>query len=139
MRDPLIYVALYRFSSNIPNIMALNGCTWFVTQTNLTYFYVSCVGTEPLSFYLINGVLNFNVAFVLALVSLPLVVSIMSLYAVWTNTFNFYLSEKQLKSCWLWHFWYFYWTDSLFPSHGWRPSNFYMDCSVHFITSYTVI
>ena len=97
MRDPLIYVALYRFSSNIPNIMALNGCTWFVTQTNLTYFYVSCVGTEPLSFYLINGVLNFNVAFVLALVSLPLVVSIMSLYAVWTNTFNFYLSEKQLS------------------------------------------
>jgi len=42
-------------------------------------------------------VLNFNVAFVLALVSLPLVVSIMSLYAVWTNTFNFYLSEKQLS------------------------------------------
>ena len=33
---------------------------------------IMCLGTEPWPFYFINGFLNFNVVFVLALLSLPL-------------------------------------------------------------------
>lgn len=33
-------------------------------------------GVEPLSYYLINGFLNFNFAYILALVSLPFLVSV---------------------------------------------------------------
>lgn len=35
-------------------------------------------GTEPWYFYLVNGLLNFNVAFVLALASVPILVVIIS-------------------------------------------------------------
>lgn len=34
--------------------------------------FSSLLGTEPWSFYFINGFLNFNVAFILALLALPL-------------------------------------------------------------------
>ncbi|KAL4220582.1 mannosyltransferase [Mactra antiquata] len=48
-------------------------------------------GVEPFSFYFINGVLNFNIAFVLALVSLPFVILSIKL-----------LKEKQRGiPCWL--------------------------------------
>ena len=35
------------------------------------------LGTEPLSYYLVNGFLNFNFVFVAALVSLPFAVSVL--------------------------------------------------------------
>jgi len=45
-------------------------------------------GTEPLSYYLINGMLNFNIAFPLALISLPLLLLRMNDKAVMVSLFG---------------------------------------------------
>ena len=42
--------------------------------------HVASVGTEPLSFYFVNGFINFNGAFGLALMALPVAVSSAFIY-----------------------------------------------------------
>ena len=42
-------------------------------------------GTEPLSYYLINGFLNFNVVFFMAILSLPFLVSVYSEYYLYLS------------------------------------------------------
>ena len=67
-------------------------------------------GTEPAQFYLINGFLNFNVVFLLALVGLPVLLGTKYLLRgeIASTTTGFYLSETLSQApllLWLLVFW----------------------------------
>ena len=54
-------------------------------------------GTEPWTFYIVNGILNFNIIFVAALVSLPLYVSLIITIVVLLHVFHYLSTSLLLK------------------------------------------
>ena len=50
--------------------------------------YSSLLGVEPLSYYLMNGVLNFNIVFVLALLAPLAVEAQVEYYLKWHMTYE---------------------------------------------------
>lgn len=90
---------------------------WNIVKYNVFGSGSQLYGTEPLSYYLLNGFLNFNVAFVASFFALPLAVSIRAIriiqlsfntegYVFKYNTFFFHfeytghrkLFQKERKS-----------------------------------------
>ena len=61
--------------------LIFTGCT---VRSNI-YYVIFISGTEPLSYYLINGFLNFNVVFFMAILSLPFLVSVNIAYYLYLS------------------------------------------------------